>query len=66
NQAIHVQNNTSTRIEECKVYDINGKVVFYSSKNKSSYPVFKLSKGMYFIDFTFDNKKHHKAKFIVR
>jgi hypothetical protein len=66
NQAIHVQNNTSTRIEECKVYDINGKVVFYSSKNKSSYPVFNLSKGMYFIDFTFDNKKHHKAKFIVR
>jgi hypothetical protein len=65
NQAIHVQNNTSTRIEECKVYDINGKVVFYSSKNKSTYLLPGLSNGMYFVDLTFNDRKHYNTKFVI-
>ncbi|KAB1063679.1 T9SS type A sorting domain-containing protein [Salibacter halophilus] len=65
NQAIHIQNNSSKTIDECKVYDVSGKVVFYSSKNKSAYYTPNLSNGMYFVDFTFKDKKHYQVKFII-
>jgi hypothetical protein len=65
NQAIHIQNNSSKTIDECKVYDVSGKVVFYSSKNKSAYYTPNLTNGMYFVDFTFKDKKHYQVKFII-